>query len=45
MMHERGDHQCFHEPFGEAWHAGEDARRPPAHRFETVSGLTAPSVG
>jgi hypothetical protein len=38
MMRERGDHQWFHEPFGEAWHAGEDARRPPAHRLETVSG-------
>jgi len=43
-MRERGDHQCFHEPFGEAWYAGEDARCPPEHRLETVSGLTSASV-
>lgn len=44
MMRERGDHQCFHEPFGEAWYAGEDARCPPEHRLETVPGLTSASV-
>lgn len=25
MMRMRGDHACFHEPFGEAWYHGEDA--------------------
>lgn len=28
MMRQRGDMQCFHEPFGEAWYRGEDARAP-----------------
>ena len=44
MMRERGDHQCFHEPFGEAWYAGEDARCPPEHRLETIPGLTSAAV-
>ncbi len=28
MMRMRGDFTCFHEPFGEAWYQGEDARWP-----------------
>lgn len=28
MMRMRGDLACFHEPFGEAWYQGEDARAP-----------------
>ena len=28
MMRMRGDMTCFHEPFGEAWYFGEDARSP-----------------
>lgn len=28
MMRMRGDMQCFHEPFGEWWYQGEDARWP-----------------
>lgn len=44
MMRQRGDHRCFHEPFGEAWYAGEDARCPPTHRQDTTPGLTSASV-
>ena len=28
MMRMRGDLTCFHEPFGEAWYQGDDARWP-----------------
>ena len=28
MMRMRGDLACFHEPYGEAWYQGEDARAP-----------------
>ncbi len=28
MMRKRGDMACFHEPFGEAWYQGDDARAP-----------------
>ncbi len=28
MMRTRGDMTCFHEPFGEAWYQGEEARWP-----------------
>ena len=28
MMRMRGDMTCFHEPFGEWWYQGEDARWP-----------------
>ena len=28
MMRQRGDMQCFHEPFGEWWYQGEGARWP-----------------
>ena len=45
MMRMRGDHQCFHEPFGEAWYQGEeplwprvqpDSVRTPGLTLETV---------
>jgi hypothetical protein len=45
MMRMRGDMACFHEPFGEAWYQGDDARAPrltvdsprnPGLDFETV---------
>lgn len=45
MMRQRGDLDCLHEPFGEAWYQGEDPLWP---RFkegeETTSGLTIESV-
>jgi len=45
MMRMRGDMTCFHEPFGEAWYQGEDARwpriKPDTPRTE---GLTFDSV-
>ena len=45
MMRMRGDMRCFHEPFGEAWYQGEDARwpriRPDSPR---TPGLTFESV-
>lgn len=28
MMRTRGDHECFHEPFGEPWYAGPEAMAP-----------------
>ena len=45
MMRVRGDHQCFHEPFGEAWYQGEspdwprltaDSVRTPGLNYEVV---------
>ncbi len=45
MMRMRGDMACFHEPFGEAWYQGDDARAPrltpgsprkPGLSFDTV---------
>ena len=45
MMRMRGDFACFHEPFGEAWYRGEDARwprRPPNQ--PPVQGLNFNSV-
>lgn len=45
MMRQRGDLDCLHEPFGEAWYQGE---APLWHRFEpgavTTPGLTLESV-
>jgi len=45
MMRERGDMDCLHEPFGEAWYQGEDPFWP---RFQdgdkTTPGLTLESV-
>ena len=28
MMRQRGDMECFHEPFGEAWYQGENPLWP-----------------
>lgn len=44
MMRQRGDHECLHEPFGEVWYSGDDARCPPAHLRERRPGLTYSSV-
>lgn len=45
MMRQRGDMDCMHEPFGEAWYQGE---APLWHRFKdgdkTTPGLTLESV-
>ena len=45
MMRQRGDLDCLHEPFGEAWYQGEDPFWP---RFregdKTTPGLTLESV-
>ena len=45
MMRQRGDMDCLHEPFGEAWYQGEDPFWP---RFKqgdkTTPGLTIESV-
>ena len=47
MMRMRGDMACFHEPFGEAWYMGDEARAPrltkdsprkPGLNFNTVLG-------
>ena len=45
MMRMRGDMTCFHEPFGEAWYKGEDARWPRlAEDSPRVPGLTLQGV-
>lgn len=44
MMRQRGDMLCFHEPFGEVWHCGDDDRCPPAHRFDDRPGLSLAST-
>ena len=45
MMRQRGDLDCLHEPFGEAWYQGEDPLWP---RFQpgdkTTPGLTLDNV-
>lgn len=45
MMRQRGDLECLHEPFGEAWYQGENPLWP---RFKqgdrTTKGLTIESV-
>ncbi len=45
MMRQRGDLECLHEPFGEAWYQGED---PLWQRFQpgdvTTPGLTLDTV-
>ena len=45
MMRQRGDMDCLHEPFGEAWYQGEE---PLWQRYKegekTTAGLTLQSV-
>lgn len=45
MMRQRGDMECFHEPFGEAWYQGEHPLWP-RHTAESkrTPGLTIESV-
>lgn len=45
MMRQRGDLDCLHEPFGEAWYQGEDPMWPRFKEGEkTTPGLTLESV-
>lgn len=45
MMRERGDLDCLHEPFGEAWYQGEDPLWPRFRTGDTTTpGLTIESV-
>ncbi len=45
MMRQRGDMDCLHEPFGEAWYQGEDPLWPRfQHGDKTTPGLTIESV-
>ncbi|KNG94879.1 hypothetical protein [Pseudaestuariivita atlantica] len=45
MMRQRGDLDCLHEPFGEAWYQGEDPLWPRYREGEkTTPGLTLASV-
>lgn len=45
MMRQRGDLECLHEPFGEAWYQGEDPLWPRfAEGDKTTPGLTLESV-
>lgn len=45
MMRQRGDLECLHEPFGEAWYQGEDPLWPRFTEGEkTTKGLTIESV-
>ena len=45
MMRQRGDLDCLHEPFGEAWYQGEDPLWPRFKAGEkTVPGLTIDSA-
>ncbi|MEM1233967.1 MAG: sulfotransferase family protein [Pseudomonadota bacterium] len=45
MMRQRGDLDCLHEPFGEAWYQGEDPLWPRFTAGETTTpGLTIESV-
>ncbi|MEM8980127.1 MAG: sulfotransferase family protein [Pseudomonadota bacterium] len=45
MMRQRGDLECLHEPFGEAWYQGEDPFWPRFREGEKVTpGLTLESV-
>ena len=45
MMRMRGDMTCFHEPFGEAWYKGDDARWPRITADSPrIEGLTFDSV-
>ncbi len=45
MMRQRGDMQCFHEPYGEAWYQGEDPLWPRLTAdSKRTPGLTLDSV-
>ena len=45
MMRQRGDLQCFHEPFGEAWYQGENPLWPNANQDSVrTMGLTLESA-
>ena len=45
MMRMRGDMTCFHEPFGEAWYQGEEAKWPRiTEESPRIAGLTFDSV-
>jgi len=45
MMRQRGDMECFHEPFGEAWYQGENPLWPRATaESKRTPGLTLDSV-
>lgn len=45
MMRQRGDLDCLHEPFGEAWYQGEDPLWPRFRQGDKVTrGLTLESV-
>lgn len=45
MMRMRGDLTCFHEPFGEPWYQGDEARAPrPAPPDKRKPGLTFATV-
>lgn len=45
MMRQRGDLDCLHEPFGEAWYQGEDPMWPRFKEGEKVTpGLTLDTV-
>ncbi len=45
MMRERGDMECFHEPFGEAWYQGEEPLWPRTTPDSVrTPGLTLESV-
>ena len=45
MMRQRGDLECLHEPFGEAWYQGEDPLWPRFTQGEkTTPGLSIESV-
>lgn len=45
MMRMRNDMKCYHEPFGEAWYKGEDARSPRDLRSDQrIPGLSFASV-
>lgn len=45
MMRQRGDMDCLHEPFGEAWYQGEDPFWPRYREGgKTTPGLTLASV-
>ena len=45
MMRQRGDMECFHEPFGEAWYQGESPLWPRLQKDSVrTPGLTLDSV-